>query len=188
MPRTPAVPPEPSDIELVENVLQSGPGRGRGVLCASQPAYLPLHSRTRRPAGCRRYLPGLLRKGDETKLSRPAALAARHLAADVSFQGGAQLRDRLPSWQAPARRGRRRHDGARAPVGAEAETITAASHLKELRQIGIRAWAVLELRDRRLICDRLHRDLDNEAIARRLQAVGRCAQDCDVACPIALSG
>jgi DNA-directed RNA polymerase specialized sigma24 family protein len=28
---------------------------------------------------------------------------------------------------------------------------------------------VLEARDRRLVCDRLHRDLDNEAIARRLE-------------------
>ena len=53
--------------------------------------------------------------------------------------------------------------------GAEAETITATTHLKELRHIGIRAWAVLEARDRRLVCDRLHRDLDNETIAERLK-------------------
>jgi DNA-directed RNA polymerase specialized sigma24 family protein len=53
--------------------------------------------------------------------------------------------------------------------GPQAETISAASHLKELRHIGIRAWAVLETRDRKLVCDRLHRDLDNDAIARRLQ-------------------
>ena len=52
---------------------------------------------------------------------------------------------------------------------SQAETITTSSHLKELRHIGIRAWGVLEPRDRRLICDRLHRDLDNDAIARRLQ-------------------
>lgn len=52
---------------------------------------------------------------------------------------------------------------------SQGETITAATHLKELRHVGVRAWAVLEARDRRLICDRLHRDLDNEAIARRLQ-------------------
>jgi len=51
--------------------------------------------------------------------------------------------------------------------GAHAETITAA--IKELRHIGIRAWAVLEARDRRLVCDRLHRDLDNETIANRLK-------------------
>ena len=42
------------------------------------------------------------------------------------------------------RGGRRRHDGAGAAPGAEAETITATTHLKELRHIGIRAWAVLE--------------------------------------------
>jgi len=53
--------------------------------------------------------------------------------------------------------------------GSQAETISAANHLKELRHIGIRAWGVLEPRDRRLICDRLHRDLDNDAMARRLQ-------------------
>jgi RNA polymerase sigma factor (sigma-70 family) len=53
--------------------------------------------------------------------------------------------------------------------GGQAETITATTHLKELRHIGIRAWAVLEARDRRLVCDRLHRDLDNEAIAGRLK-------------------
>ena len=52
---------------------------------------------------------------------------------------------------------------------AEPETITAATHLKELRKIGIQAWATLDIRDRRLVCDRLHRDLDNEAIAQRLQ-------------------
>jgi DNA-directed RNA polymerase specialized sigma24 family protein len=51
----------------------------------------------------------------------------------------------------------------------EPETISATSHLKELRHIGIRAWAVLEPRDRQLICDRLHRDLDNETIAQRLK-------------------
>ena len=53
--------------------------------------------------------------------------------------------------------------------GAASETITAATHLKELRHIGIRTWAVLEARDRRLVCDRLHRDLDNETIALRLR-------------------
>ncbi len=51
---------------------------------------------------------------------------------------------------------------------AHVEPVTAAAHLKELRHIGIRAWAILESRDRRLICDRLHRDLDNDVIARRL--------------------
>ncbi len=52
---------------------------------------------------------------------------------------------------------------------SQGEMTTAATHLKELRHVGVRAWAVLEPRDRRLICDRLHRDLDNEANAIRLQ-------------------
>ncbi len=92
----------------------AGSGRGRGVLSASQPAHLPLHPLARRPAGRRRYLPGVLRKADEAGLPGAAALAARHLAAGVSFQGGAQLRDRLPSRPAPARTGRGRHGRARA--------------------------------------------------------------------------
>ena len=53
-------------------------------------------------------------------------------------------------------------------AGGQAESVTAATHLRELRKIGLQAWSVLESRDRRLICDRLHRDLDNEAIAHRL--------------------
>ena len=52
---------------------------------------------------------------------------------------------------------------------AEVAAPSALSHLKELRRIGIRAWALLEVRDRRLVCDRLHRDLDNEVMARRLK-------------------
>jgi hypothetical protein len=38
-----------------------------------------------------------------------------------------------------------------------------------VRRIGIRAWALLEARDRRLVCDRLHRDLDNDVMALRLE-------------------
>ena len=53
--------------------------------------------------------------------------------------------------------------------GSDPDSVAAVAHLKELRHVGIRAWAVLEPRDRKLICDRLHRDLDNDAIARRLQ-------------------
>jgi RNA polymerase sigma factor (sigma-70 family) len=53
-------------------------------------------------------------------------------------------------------------------AGAETDPGTATGHLRELRRVGIRAWAHLTPRDRSLICDRLHRDLDNEAIARRL--------------------
>lgn len=53
-------------------------------------------------------------------------------------------------------------------AGGQGETITTATHLRELRRIGLQAWAVLEPRDRRLVCDRLHRDLDNGTIAARL--------------------
>lgn len=53
-------------------------------------------------------------------------------------------------------------------AGGQGETVTAATHLRELRRIGLRAWSALESRDRRLVCDRLHRDLDNETIASRL--------------------
>ena len=49
------------------------------------------------------------------------------------------------------------------------ETITTAIQLKELRQSGIRAWAKLETRDRRLMCDKLHRDMSNETLASRMQ-------------------
>lgn len=53
-------------------------------------------------------------------------------------------------------------------AGAQGEGVTAATHLRELRKIGVQAWSALESRDRRLVCDRLHRDLDNETIAGRL--------------------
>ena len=53
-------------------------------------------------------------------------------------------------------------------AGGQGETVSTATHLRELRRIGVAAWAVLESRDRRLVCDRLHRDLDNETIAGRL--------------------
>ena len=53
-------------------------------------------------------------------------------------------------------------------AGGEGETVTAATHLRDLRKVGLQAWSVLESRDRRLVCDRLHRDLDNETIAGRL--------------------
>ena len=73
-------------------------------------------------------------------------------------------------------RSRRRREEA---VGGEAEldalsTAEVAgpsvlSNLNELRRIGIRAWALLEARDRRLVCDRLHRDLENDVMALRLK-------------------
>jgi RNA polymerase sigma factor (sigma-70 family) len=49
------------------------------------------------------------------------------------------------------------------------ETITTAVVLKELRRIGLQAWAKLDGRDRFLMCGRLHRELSNEAMADRLK-------------------
>jgi DNA-directed RNA polymerase specialized sigma24 family protein len=49
------------------------------------------------------------------------------------------------------------------------ETVTTAIELKELRRSGIRAWADLEARDRKLMCDKLHRDMSNETLAGRMQ-------------------
>ncbi|MFO1079284.1 MAG: sigma-70 family RNA polymerase sigma factor [Reyranellaceae bacterium] len=52
-------------------------------------------------------------------------------------------------------------DGAAAPASAGAQQ-------RELRRLGIRAWAGLEPRDRELVCGKLHRDLDNPVLADRL--------------------
>ena len=49
------------------------------------------------------------------------------------------------------------------------ETLSLKGHLNELRRLGIQAWAVLDTRDRVMLCDRLHRDRTNEEIAGRLQ-------------------
>jgi RNA polymerase sigma factor (sigma-70 family) len=49
------------------------------------------------------------------------------------------------------------------------ETLSLKGHLKELRRLGIQAWAVLDKRDRVMLCDRLHRDRTNDEIAGRLQ-------------------
>lgn len=49
-----------------------------------------------------------------------------------------------------------------------AEAPAEAGQLRELRRLAIRAWACLERRDRQLVCDKFHRDLDNQAMAVRL--------------------
>jgi RNA polymerase sigma factor (sigma-70 family) len=48
------------------------------------------------------------------------------------------------------------------------ETLTTALVLKDLRRIGLQAWAGLDSRDRFLMCSKLHRELSNEAMADRL--------------------
>jgi RNA polymerase sigma factor (sigma-70 family) len=59
-------------------------------------------------------------------------------------------------------------EGVLSGAPLRAEGITTALELKELRRLGLRAWATLEKRDRFLICGRLHRELSNEAMAKRL--------------------
>ena len=49
------------------------------------------------------------------------------------------------------------------------ETLTTALVLKDLRRIGLKAWAKLDGRDRFLMCGKLHRELSNEAMADRLK-------------------
>jgi RNA polymerase sigma factor (sigma-70 family) len=51
----------------------------------------------------------------------------------------------------------------------EEEKITTALVLKDLRRIGLQAWAKLDGRDRVLMCGKLHRELSNEAMADRLK-------------------
>ena len=49
------------------------------------------------------------------------------------------------------------------------ETLTTALILKDLRRIGLQAWAKLDGRDKFLMCGKLHRELSNEAMADRLK-------------------
>src|SRR5262249_51800379 len=51
----------------------------------------------------------------------------------------------------------------------EMEEISPLLELKELRRLGLQAWAKLESRDRVLMCGKLHRELSNEAMAARLR-------------------
>ena len=53
-------------------------------------------------------------------------------------------------------------------LDATAAPPSAAAQQRELRRLGIRAWAGLEPRDRQLVCGKLHRDLDNLVLADRL--------------------
>jgi RNA polymerase sigma factor (sigma-70 family) len=52
------------------------------------------------------------------------------------------------------------------------ETLGTALVLKELRRVGLQAWARLDGRDRLLVCCKFHRDLTNEAMAERLNLTG----------------
>jgi RNA polymerase sigma factor (sigma-70 family) len=52
------------------------------------------------------------------------------------------------------------------------ETLSTAIILKQLRRVGLQAWAKLDGRDRFLMCGKFHRDLTNEAMAERLSLTG----------------
>lgn len=51
---------------------------------------------------------------------------------------------------------------------AEEETLTTAIILRQLRGVGLQAWAKLAWRDKRLICWKFHRGVTNEVMAERL--------------------
>jgi RNA polymerase sigma factor (sigma-70 family) len=169
LPRAPANPTELSDIELVDNVLRAAPGAVEAFYRRhSQLIYHCIRSRADR------------QDVDDIFQAFFERLMKRDYRVLQLWQRGTSLpiylAKVLRNFTIDFHRARRRREE---PVGgtteleplsgSQPETISAANHLKELRHIGIRAWAVLEVRDRRLICDRLHRDLDNDAMARRLE-------------------
>jgi len=169
LPRALATPSELSDIELVDNVLQGTPAAVEAFYRRhSQLIYHCIRSRADRQdvddifqAFFERLVKReyrvlqLWQRG--TSLPMYLSKVVRNFVID--FHRAKRLREEAVGGTTELE-----------PLSeSQAETITTSSHLKELRHIGIRAWGVLEPRDRRLICDRLHRDLDNDAIARRLQ-------------------
>ena len=160
--------PEPSDIELVDNVLRAVPG--------AVEAFYERHSRL--IYHCIRARTGGQDVDDIFQAFFERLLKSNFRALQL-WQRGSSLPTYLArvirNFVTDFHRSRRMREEAVGgtmelePLSEAAdEPITAASHLKELRHIGIRAWAFLEGRDRQLICDRLHRDLDNDAIAHRL--------------------
>jgi len=169
LPRALATPSELSDIELVDNVLQGTP--------AAVEAFYRRHSQLIYHCICSR---ADRQDVDDIFQAFFERLVKREYRVLQLWQRGTSLPMYLSkvvrNFVIDFHRAKRLREEA---VGgtteleplseSQAETITTSSHLKELRHIGIRAWGVLEPRDRRLICDRLHRDLDNDAIARRLQ-------------------
>jgi RNA polymerase sigma factor (sigma-70 family) len=60
-------------------------------------------------------------------------------------------------------------EGTTSGAPLRAEEITSAIELRELRRLGLQAWAQLDPRDRFLVCSKLHRELGNEIMARRLE-------------------
>ena len=60
-------------------------------------------------------------------------------------------------------------EGMTSGAPLRAEEITPAIELRELRRLGLEAWAKLDFRDRFLVCGKFHRELSNEAMAERLK-------------------
>ncbi|CAN5895247.1 hypothetical protein BH11PSE3_BH11PSE3_15730 [soil metagenome] len=168
MARSSHPPHEPSDIELVDNVLRAAPG--------AVEAFYGRHSRL--IYHCIRARAGGQDVDDIFQAFFERLLKTNYRALQLWQRGSS-----LPMYLAKVIRNfvtdfhrakRFREEAVGGTMELEplsqvaVEPVSAASHLKELRHIGIRAWAFLEGRDRRLICDRLHRDLDNDVIAQRL--------------------
>ena len=169
LPRAPAAANERSDIELVDNVLRAAPGAVEAFYRRhSQLIYHCIRSRADRQDVddiFQAFFERLMKRDYrvlqlwQRGTSLPVYLAKVVRNFVIDFHRARRLREEAVGGTAELE-----------PLsGPQAETISAASQLKELRHIGIRAWAVLEPRDRKLICDRLHRDLDNDTIAHRLQ-------------------
>lgn len=162
-------PAELSDVELVENVLRGAPGAIDAFYHRhSRLIYHCIRSRT---GGqdvddiFQSFFERLLKNG-----FRPLQLWQRGSSLPVYLSS--VIRNFVTDFHRTKRLREEAVGGTMElePLsGNEDETITTTTQLKELRHIGVRAWAVLEARDRRLVCDRLHRDLDNETIAARLK-------------------
>jgi RNA polymerase sigma factor (sigma-70 family) len=169
LPRAPATPPELSDIELVDNVLRGAP--------AAVEAFFRRHSQLIyhciRARADRQDVDDIFQAFFERLVKREyRVLQLWQRGTSLPMYLSKVVRNFVIDFHR-AKRFREEAVGGTMELEplseSQAETITTSSHLKELRHIGIQAWGVLEPRDRALICDRLHRDLDNDAIARRLQ-------------------
>ena len=164
----PVPPVEPSDVELVDSILRGAPGATDAFY--RRHGRLIYHCIRSRASGhdvddiFQAFFERLIR-------SNYRALELWQRGTYLHVYLSRVIRNFVIDFHR-ARRGSEEAVGGAAELEPltepQAESITAMSHLKELRRIGIRAWATLEARDRRLLCDRLHRDLDNEAIARLL--------------------
>ena len=169
MARAPVPSPELSDVELVDNVLRGAPGAIEAFY--GRHSRLIYHCIRARTGGqdvddiFQAFFERLMKNGFralqlwQRGTSLPVYLSSVIRNFVIDFHRSKRMREEPVGGTTELE-----------PLsGSQPETITATTHLKELRHIGVRAWAVLEARDRRLVCDRLHRDLDNETIASRLK-------------------